>query len=367
LRWSAARSSRSARLRAGGDPGGGVLEFAHALHDQHVAGEPGGQQGQHGGGKQADQRHHLRAARAGGHGLGRDPDRHRVVGEGRSAHAREGVQALDAVVVADHQRAPAGAVHGVAHAARHPGAEPAFGVGPARDDGAVGVGRDQHRAGRQVDVVDEGVQAGQVHRREHHGDHGAAAVDHGIGEVDGVAPDHAAEHVVAGDEAALGDRALEMAAVAQVHRVQHRHRAAADFAVQLDQAEIDVAFVTVEHVREQGIAAAGRTEQVGHAGQVDQDLARALDRLRFVGGGQVGQAPQVFLGSLDRLLALADAADDGHHGQRQDRQRDQQHQPAAQAVEAEQARPVHFRAANLSPNAITRRTPSISVATSSEM
>jgi hypothetical protein len=79
----------------------------------------------------------------------------------------------------------------------------------------------------------------------------------------------------------------------------------------------------------------GVAHQVGHAGQVDQDLARAFDRLGFVGGRHAGQAAQVFFGSLDGVFAFANAGKDGHHRQRHHRQRDQQHQAAAKAVQVQ--------------------------------
>jgi hypothetical protein len=147
----------------------------------------------------------------------------------------------------------------------------------------------------------------------------------------------ASEHVLAGDEAAFVDGAAEVGAIAQVDRVQQGHGGTGDVAVQLNQAEIDEALVAVEDIRQQRRALGGIAHQVGHAGQVDQDLARALERLGLVGGGHAGEAAQVLLGRLDGMFALAYARQDRHHRQRHDRQRHQQHQAAAQTVQPKSA------------------------------
>jgi hypothetical protein len=244
---------------------------------------------------------------------------------------------FDAVRPAQPHRARAGRGQRLAHRRRHLGADVVLGIGAARDQAAAGIGRGQHRAGRQVDVVDERVQRLQVHGGEHHRQHLAAAVNDGVGEVDRVLLDHAPEHVVAGDEAPFLDGAAEVRAVAQVHGVQQRHRAAGDVAVQLDQAEVDEAVVAVEDVGQQRRAVGGIAHQVRHAGQVDEDLARALDRLRFVGRGHAGHAAQVFFRRLDGVRAFADAGQDRHHRHRRQCQRHQQHQPPAQAVRPEAA------------------------------
>nr|GEU28581.1 hypothetical protein [Tanacetum cinerariifolium] len=315
--------------------GGGGQHFYPAQH-QHVAHEPRGQHRQQQRRAQRQQVHHLVVARHGGDVVERYADGDHVVGQAVGAHAGKAVQAHDAVGTRELHRLVGRAGHGRTQFGPDRLAEPGFRVGLARDDLAFRIRRHQHRAGRQLDVGHEAIELGEIERGKHDGAHLLVVVEHGIGEVDRVFLDHAAEDIAARHETLEVHGAAEMRAVAQVDRHRRRYRAAGDVAVELDHAEVGIVGILALDVVEQVAAVFLVAQQVGHAGQVAQDLARAFERLRLVGGGQVGQALQVFLGHFNGVTVLAHAADDGHHGDGRNGQRHQQEQPAAQAVEAKE-------------------------------